>query len=31
MAMTPEQFDKFVADEYRDLGAIMVKAGLTPQ
>ena len=31
MAMTPEQFDKFVADEYRELGDIMVKAGLTPQ
>jgi tripartite-type tricarboxylate transporter receptor subunit TctC len=31
MAMTPEQFDKFVADEYRELGDIMIKAGLTPQ
>ena len=31
MAMTPEQFDKFVAEEYRELGDIMVKAGLTPQ
>jgi tripartite-type tricarboxylate transporter receptor subunit TctC len=31
MAMTPEQLDKFVADEYRELGDIMVKAGLTPQ
>ena len=31
MVMTPEQFDRFVADEYRVLGDIMVKAGLTPQ
>jgi tripartite-type tricarboxylate transporter receptor subunit TctC len=31
MAMTPEQFDKFVAEEYRDLGDVMVKAGLKPQ
>ena len=29
--MTPEQFDRFVADEYHVLGDIMVKAGLTPQ
>ena len=31
MSMTPEQVDRFVADEYRDLGDVMVKAGLTPQ
>jgi tripartite-type tricarboxylate transporter receptor subunit TctC len=31
LAMTPEQFDKFVAQEYRELGDVMVKAGLTPQ
>ena len=31
MAMTPEQLDKFVASEYRDLGDVMVKAGLKPQ
>jgi tripartite-type tricarboxylate transporter receptor subunit TctC len=31
MSMTPEQFDKFVAAEYRELGDVMVKAGLTPQ
>jgi tripartite-type tricarboxylate transporter receptor subunit TctC len=31
MAMTPEQFDKFVAEEYRDLGDVMVKAGAKPQ
>jgi tripartite-type tricarboxylate transporter receptor subunit TctC len=31
MAMTPEQLDKFLAAEYRDLGDVMTKAGLTPQ
>jgi tripartite-type tricarboxylate transporter receptor subunit TctC len=31
MAMTPEQFDRFVAEEYRDLGDVMVRAGLKPQ
>ncbi len=31
MAMTPEEFDKFVASEYRELGDVMVKAGLKPQ
>ncbi len=31
MAMTPEQLDKFIASEYRELGDVMVKAGLTPQ
>jgi tripartite-type tricarboxylate transporter receptor subunit TctC len=30
-AMTPEQFDRFVAEEYRALGDVMVKAGATPQ
>jgi imidazolonepropionase-like amidohydrolase len=30
MSMTPAEFDRFVADEYRVLGDIMVKAGLTP-
>jgi tripartite-type tricarboxylate transporter receptor subunit TctC len=31
MAMTPEEFDRFVASEYRELGDVMVKAGLKPQ
>jgi tripartite-type tricarboxylate transporter receptor subunit TctC len=31
MAMTPEELDKFIAAEYRDLGEVMVKAGLKPQ
>jgi tripartite-type tricarboxylate transporter receptor subunit TctC len=31
MQMTPEEFDRFVASEYRDLGDVMVKAGLKPQ
>ncbi len=31
MSMTPEQLDRFVAEEYRELGDVMVKAGLTPQ
>jgi len=31
MQMSPEEFDRFVASEYRDLGDVMVKAGLTPQ
>ncbi|MGH8695307.1 MAG: tripartite tricarboxylate transporter substrate binding protein [Burkholderiales bacterium] len=31
MAMTPEQLDRFVASEYRELGDVMVKAGLKPQ
>jgi tripartite-type tricarboxylate transporter receptor subunit TctC len=31
MAMTPGELDKFLAAEYRELGDIMVKAGLTPQ
>ena len=29
--MTPEEFDRFVASEYRELGDVMVKAGLKPQ
>ncbi|HKC42878.1 MAG TPA: tripartite tricarboxylate transporter substrate binding protein [Burkholderiales bacterium] len=31
MQMTPEELDRFVASEYRDLGEVMVKAGLKPQ
>jgi len=31
MSMTPEQFDRFIAREYRELGDVMVKAGLKPQ
>jgi tripartite-type tricarboxylate transporter receptor subunit TctC len=31
MQMTPEELDRFVASEYRDLGDVMVKAGLKPQ
>jgi tripartite-type tricarboxylate transporter receptor subunit TctC len=31
VAMTPEELDKFIAAEYRDLGEVMVKAGLKPQ
>ena len=31
MAMTPEELDRFVASEYRELGDVMVKAGLKPQ
>jgi len=31
LAMTPEEFDRFVASEYRELGDVMVKAGLKPQ
>jgi tripartite-type tricarboxylate transporter receptor subunit TctC len=31
MAMTPEQVDRFIATEYRELGDVMVKAGLKPQ
>ncbi len=31
MAMMPEQLDRFVASEYRELGDVMVKAGLKPQ
>jgi len=31
MSMTPEQLDRFVASEYRELGDVMVKAGLKPQ
>jgi len=31
MSMTPEEFDRFVASEYRELGDVMVKAGLKPQ
>lgn len=31
MPMTPEQSDRFIADEYRVLGDVMVKAGLKPQ
>jgi len=31
MRMSPEELDRFVASEYRDLGDVMVKAGLTPQ
>lgn len=29
--MTPEKLDQFIASEYRELGDIMVKAGLKPQ
>jgi tripartite-type tricarboxylate transporter receptor subunit TctC len=29
--MTPEQLDRFIASEYRELGDVMVKAGLKPQ
>jgi tripartite-type tricarboxylate transporter receptor subunit TctC len=29
--MTPEQLDRFIASEYKELGDIMVKAGLKPQ
>jgi len=31
MSMTPEQFDRFFASEYRELGDVMVKAGAKPQ
>ncbi len=31
MAMTPEELDRFIASEYRELGDVMVKAGLKPQ
>jgi tripartite-type tricarboxylate transporter receptor subunit TctC len=31
MQMTPEELDRFVASEYRDLGDVMVRAGLKPQ
>jgi tripartite-type tricarboxylate transporter receptor subunit TctC len=31
MAMTPAQSDAFIASEYKDLGRIMLEAGLTPQ
>ena len=31
MAMTPEGLDRFIASEYRELGDVMVKAGLKPQ
>ena len=31
MSMTPEELDRFIASEYRELGDIMVKAGLKPQ
>jgi len=31
MVMTPEDFDRFIATEYRELGDIMVKAGAKPQ
>jgi tripartite-type tricarboxylate transporter receptor subunit TctC len=29
--MAPEELDRFIASEYRDLGDVMVKAGLKPQ
>jgi tripartite-type tricarboxylate transporter receptor subunit TctC len=31
LSMTPEQLDRFLASEHRELGDIMVKAGLKPQ
>jgi tripartite-type tricarboxylate transporter receptor subunit TctC len=31
MAMTPAELDRFIASEYRELGDVMVKAGLKPQ
>jgi len=31
LSMTPEQLDRFIATEYRELGDVMVKAGLKPQ
>jgi tripartite-type tricarboxylate transporter receptor subunit TctC len=31
MAMSPAQSDAFIASEYKDLGKIMLDAGLTPQ
>jgi tripartite-type tricarboxylate transporter receptor subunit TctC len=31
MAMSPAEVDKFIATEYRELGDVMVKAGLKPQ
>jgi tripartite-type tricarboxylate transporter receptor subunit TctC len=31
MSMTPEQADRFIAAEYRDLGDVMVKSGAKPQ
>jgi tripartite-type tricarboxylate transporter receptor subunit TctC len=31
VAMTPAELDRFIATEYRELGDVMVKAGLKPQ